>query len=537
MTALTLIKNARILTMDDEGTEGGSMLVQDGRVVEIDPPFDRSEAVTTVVDAGGRVVLPGFIDGHAHMEMIGYAWGIAVDIRPPAVRSMNELVAKLKAKAETLSAGRWILGQGIHYQDQHMEEGRYPDRNDLDRVSTQHPIVCRFSFHMNVFNSKALEVLGITRDTPDMDGGYIEHDVDGEPTGMTNDMWHAVGGPDWPLDELCPAIELAQSSYIANGVTGICEFSLLKGGVDALMSLEARDRLKIRVALYPKVPDVCSLEAATDGTMAERFRSVDADRLQLGGMKLFIDGGLTSKAAAMHEPYWGTDIIGDLAFEPAEFAAIVEALDGAGHQIAVHAIGDRAVDCVLDAFEALPGARKVDEGLHRIEHAGNAFWNAERSARFKAKSLLPVPQPPFIFTTAPGYRKNLGPERGKNLFPFRTMVVDDGFAVPGNSDAIGIHPKQHIPLFGIWCLVTRHMINGETLDDSQQIDVETALKMYTRYAARSIGREHEIGSLEPGKFADFIILDDDPRSVDLESLRDMAVRETWINGELVHRAA
>jgi predicted amidohydrolase YtcJ len=151
--------------------------------------------------------------------------------------------------------------------------------------------------------------------------------------------------------------------------------------------------------------------------------------------------------------------------------------------------------------------------------------------------VLPVPQPPFIHTTAAGYRKSLGSVRGDKVFPMRTMVVDQAIPVPGNSDAIGIHPRQHIPMFGIWAMVTREMNTGERLDDGENIDVTTALKMYTRYAARSIAREHEIGSLEVGKFADFVVFDDNPVTVKADALRDLMPSETWINGECVFSRA
>ena len=499
----------------------------------MDPEASSVPSDAQRIDVGGRTVMPGFIDAHSHMEMIAYAWGIAVDIKPPAARSIDDIVAILAEKARKTPADQWILGQGMHYQDQHMTDGRYPNRHDLDRVSTDHPVVARFSFHMNVFNTKALEILGVDENTTDMEGGFLERDEQGRPTGMTLDMWHALNAPDWPYPDLGPALLDAQKSYLSHGVTALTEFTLFRGGVDAFLEMERRDELMIRVSLYPKVPHVCSIADAVDGTFSRRFEEADPARLRLGGMKLFIDGGLTSRAAAMHEPYWGTDIRGDLAFEPEEFACIVKLLHEAGHQIAVHAIGDRAQDVVLDAFEALSHRKGKNGAPHRIEHAGNSLWEGSRSARFKAGEILPVPQPPFIHTTAAGYRKSLGPTRGKSVFPMRRMLLEQGFAVPGNSDAIGIHPLQHAPLFGIWAMVTRIMNNGEKLNDGQEIDVATALKMYTRYAARSVGREHEIGSLEPGKYADFVVFDRSPLEVPADDLRDMAPAEAWINGERV----
>jgi predicted amidohydrolase YtcJ len=530
----TLIKNATILTMDAADTTATSLLIDGGRIVAVNPAPEQAKDAM-VVDLGGKTVVPGLIDAHTHMEMIAYGWNIAVDVKPPLVKSIDDMVSRLAEKAATLPAGKWILGQGMHYQNQHLVEGRYPNRWDLDRVSTEHPVVVRFSFHINIFNSKALEVLGVDKNTPDSDGGYLERTEDGTPTGVSNDMWHALNAPDWPYDEVGPALAAAQENFLANGITAITEFTLFRGGIDAFLEMERRRDLKIRVALFPKVPDVCPLEDALSGRMAARFAEADRSRLRLGGMKMFIDGGLTSRAAAMYEPYWDSDLKGDLSFEPEEFSSIVGKLHGAGYQICVHAIGDLAQDVVLDAYAALPERKGANGAAHRIEHAGNCLWTDERAAHFAELGVLPVPQPPFIYTTAPGYRKNLGPVRGADVFPMRRMVTEQHFAIPGNSDAIGIHPKQHVPMFGIWAMVTREMNNGETLTDGENLDVITSLRMYTRFAARSIGREHEIGSLEPGKFADFVVFDENPLTVRPEMLRDMMPDQTWIGGELVFR--
>jgi predicted amidohydrolase YtcJ len=540
MAADIIVKNAKVLSMDKNNNIHSAFSIKGGRVEAVglsDEEVAAAGPSTQVVDAGGKVVLPGFIDAHAHLELLAYGWEIAVDHRSPGVKSIDDLVARLKARADVTPKGEWILGQGNHYQEAYLTERRLPTRYDLDRASTEHPIVCRFSFHINIFNSKALEILGITRDTPDMNGGSLDRDpVTGDPTGKTNDMYHALGGPDWPVETVTNAMDVIQHNYLSHGVTGICEFSLLGSGMPALINLYQTDRLKMRVSVYPKVPDVAKVEAACDGTIAAGFKGIDPTRLRLGGMKLFIDGGLTSKAAALYEPYVGTSERGDLTMQPEVLNDIVRKLDAAGFQIAIHAIGDRGLDVVLDAYEGIGHVRLAETGPHRVEHAGNVFWNEKRAARFKALEALPIPQPAFIYTTAPGYAKNIGAERARNIMPFRTML-DQGFLLPGNSDAIGIDPRQHIPMFAVWCLVKREMANGERLDPKESISVEEALKMYTRHAAMSIGMGHEQGSIEPGKFADFIILDRDPRSVSVDDLAGIRVEETWVGGEQVYRHA
>jgi predicted amidohydrolase YtcJ len=264
--------------------------------------------------------------------------------------------------------------------------------------------------------------------------------------------------------------------------------------------------------------------------LADRFADVDLGWLRLGGVKLFLDGGLTAAAAAMHEPYPHLPgYRGELAFSPDELRERIEELDQAGHQIMVHAIGDRALDEVLDAFERLPGRRPVESGMHRIEHGGNLFMTTERIERFKRAGVLPIPQPSFIYSTASGYRRFLGPERSRDLMPFRKLL-DAGLAVPGNSDSAGVEARMHEPMFGIWCLVNRRANTGEVLDIEQAVTVKEGLRMYTRNAALSLGELDNRGSLEVGKFADFVVLDRDPGAMPADQLLEVAVDSTWVGG-------
>jgi predicted amidohydrolase YtcJ len=534
-----IITNSRTITMNDLGEEANSFAVSNGRIVQIGDPSALLESAgpdTRIVNLGGRTVVPGFIDAHAHLELLAYSWGIAVNCRSSEVSSISDIVNRISAASAQRPAGAWIMGHGQHFQDQSLAERRYPDRYDLDRASTEHPIVLRFSLHMNIFNSRALELLGVDGNTPDAPGGRIEHDeVTGEPTGRTFDMYSALGGPVWPFEEFLLGMRKAQELYHASGVTTVGDFPIQGPGLEALFELDKRGELSLRVTTYPKLPDAVSLDGISG--LKERFHQVGGELLRLGGIKIFLDGGLTAAAAALHDPYPDhPGYRGELAYELAELVPLVRQIADSDLQVAIHAIGDRALDIALEALSELPSREDAVLPPHRIEHGGNLFSTPARIGKFLSNGILPVPQPSFIHTTAEGYRQQLGEERGRYLIPLKTLL-DAGLRLPGNSDAVGLLPDQHAPMFSIWAAVNRIATSGATLDKEESITVDQALWMYTRDAAYALGLEADLGSLEVGKRADFTVLDQDPRRVPPLDLRGVAVGQTWVGGNCVFESS
>lgn len=533
------ITNARVLTMDAAATVAEAFRFRNGRIVAVGTREEVMAAGdahgTCVVDAEGATVLPGLIDAHSHLEMLTYAWELSEDCRSTRVSSIDEIVTVLRERASQVPPGEWVLGQGEHYQHLRLAEGRYPDRYDLDRVSVDHPVLYRASYHFNVFNSRALELLGVDDDTPDAPGGRIERDATtGVATGRTFDMYGPLNGPQAPVPAMADGMARMQQRYLAVGVTAIGEIALHSHGLYGLTELDKRDELILRASMYLKLPTVVTEEDVRSRALFDAFSSVDPQHVALAGVKIFLDGGLTAGAAALHEDYPGKPgYRGELTYTDEEVCALVDLVDRAGLQIAMHAIGDRALDQAIDAVAALPAHRR---GMirHRIEHAGNLFMTKERIARMSELQIVPVPQPAFLLTTAAGYVEHLGRERTGTLMPFRTLI-DEGLPIPGNSDAIGITADQHHPFPAMQAAVTRRSGDGELLDDQEAVSVAEALTMYTRWAAYSIGREHEIGSIEVGKLADFVVVSDDPTALDSDRLGELAVESTWVGGEQVYR--
>ncbi|MBS0248926.1 MAG: amidohydrolase [Proteobacteria bacterium] len=534
----TCVVNARVNTMDAQGSVQEAFSFRDGRILNV----GTREAVLAgspgakVIDAKGASVFPGLIDCHAHLEMLAYAWGLAVDVRSSTVSSIAEMVERMRAHAEKTPPGEWILGHGQHFQNLKFKEGRFPDVHDLDKVSKKHPVVYRSSYHLNVFNSVALKVLRVDKWTPDAPGGRIEHDEEtGELTGRTFDMYAPLQGPQSTVPSLVDAMVQVQEKYLSVGVTCIGEIPLHSHGLDGLLLMGAQGWGTLRAGIYPKYPTVVKETDFTTRMLQTRFKNINGEKMKLCGIKLFADGGLTSGAAALNEDYPGKQgYRGELTYSDDEMIRLCKAIDGAGFQIAIHAIGDRALDQALNAIATLPPKSREDK-RHRIEHAGNMFMTPERIKQMADLHIVPVPQPAFILTTAVGYRTSLGTDRIGKLMPFRDLI-DAGLIIPGNSDAIGITKDQHDPFPAIQATVARRTKAGEIVEEDQAVTVHEAFKMYTNWAAISLGWEDEMGSIEAGKVADFIMLDRNPYESPVSELEALKVTSTYIGGEQVYSA-
>ncbi|MGH3187381.1 MAG: amidohydrolase [Streptosporangiaceae bacterium] len=524
------IVNANVITMDGRSVVTEALRFQDGVIVAVGK---RDEALSRpgspeIVDAGGRTILPGLIDAHAHLELLAYAWEIATDCRSTRVASVAAIVDVLREKADATPPGEWVFGQGEHYQNLKFVERRYPDRHDLDQVSERHPVMYRASYHINVFNTCALVLLGVDDTTPDAPGGRIERNADGHATGRTYDMFAALRGPQLSVASLADGIKRVQQRYLEAGVTAVGDIPVHSAGLDALITLAAAGDLRLRISAYPKLPTVIVEDDILSGRLRERLAGVDPTWLRLAGVKIFLDGGLTSGAAALYDHYPGKPgYYGELAFADQQVCEIVRIVDSAGLQIAMHAIGDRALDQAIDAIAALSAADR-NVSRHRIEHAGNMFMTTERVKRMVEARIIPVPQPAFILTTAAGYIRHLGRDRIGNIMPFR-ILIDSGLRIPGNSDAIGITANQHHPFPAMQAAIDRRTEDGTLIGPDQALTVDEALAMYTRWGAYAIGRDQDIGSLEVGKLADFVMIDREPHMVG--DLRKLQVEETWIAGQ------
>ncbi len=535
-----IFHNGKVITVDARDTIAEAVAVTGNKIsaVGADAQVMRLKGdATRVVDLADRALLPGFNDAHTHLELTSLGLGLAVSCHTPPHESIEDILTTLREHASGVPKGEWIIAQGSLFQDMRLREKRYPDHRDLDRVSVDHPILFKTSYHMVVVNSKVLEIAGITADTPDPQGGIIERDASGQPTGRMKDMYHRLPVPMPDYEAVKDAIKRTGCDrFLANGVTTVQEKSETVAGLGAMRELIDTGEMPLRLSVYIHVPGTLPLDRVLNGDVGDF--EFDDEWFRLGGVKLFIDGGFSARAAALQDPYEGhPDITGKLGYEDRELRRIVRRVHRAGLQLRMHTNGDRAINQLLDAFETvfgIPAGVGDDSSFrHRAEHIGNVLLRDDLTiSRLASAKVLPVPNPAFIYSVAEFLPPYLGPERTHPSFRFRTLL-DAGFRVPGSSDCTGTDPWLVNPMFGIWCLVNRRTYSGGLLEPEEKVSVGEAIRIYTYNSAYAEFQEEVKGSIEEGKLADLVVLERDPLTTRAEELKDIRVDQTWVDGKRV----
>ncbi|HYB88307.1 MAG TPA: amidohydrolase [Streptosporangiaceae bacterium] len=500
------------------------------------------------IDTGGAVVAPGIIDAHMH------AFDCAVDALrvsclPPAVDSLTSLRRRLADQAAARPAGGWVVATG--YDDTRLDEHRHPTRLDIDAAVPDHPaVVGRVCGHMSVANTRALESAGIGPATPDPPGGTIARDPAGAPTGLLLEaaqdlVWRIV--PPLSGADIGRALAQAGRQILGYGITTICE---------ALLGVSHPQELTIWSGLLSGPWEGPRVEFLAD---PDAVQAALAARLPLAGTKLFADGVVTGRTAALWQPFEGTPEAGMLIHEPDELTGLVRDSTSGGLAVGIHAMGDRGIAAALDAIEraggpvepggpgrapAEPGQAPAELGQapagarprrHRIEHC--SLPAPESLARMRELGVVPVPQPVFLFAEGEAYLEQLGRQRCQRAYPLRAMI-DGGLRPALSSDAPCTSWDDPInPWLGIATAVTRRTWAGSVLGTTEAISVGEAMLCYTANAAFSLGLERRTGAIQAGRDADLVVLPQDPFAGDdparLAGLRPTAV---LIGGKVVHGA-
>jgi predicted amidohydrolase YtcJ len=531
----------RVLTMADDGAEAQVVATVDGRVVATGPRplLDQLVPGTHVLDAGQRTVVPGFVDVHAHGEVAARTIAATVDCRAPGCRSVADVLDVFSANLSRADRG-WLVGQGNLFLDQKLAERRLPTRDELDTVSTNVALALRAGGHVTVLNTRAQELSGI-------DAGYRppDHSVTGKPIVERDDFGNPIGVVK-EMDNLLPIPPLEGSAlraaikegmcevFTRRGVTCVGEISETVDGLHDMDELHQRGELQVRTFVYLWAPGTVSLDEACTWRAHHTFRSPDT-RFRIQGVKLFADGGYSAASAAVkHEyvdhPGW----CGALALSASDVTEALARTREAGLQLAIHANGDRAQEEVCAAIAAAGGAPEGSLRT-RVEHAGNFLPDlGETTDWWRRAGIIPVPQPVFLYTFGDFFPVYLGQYGARGRFPFRSLLRD-GWRLSGSSDVwVGSEEQATNPLFSVWCCVARRTFRGDTIDEDEAIPVEDALRMHTIDAAAVLGQERLIGSLEPGKAADCVVLDRDPTACATEELLDVQVDAVVVDGRLVY---
>lgn len=501
------------------------VVVRDGRIAAVGQSDDllRGASGAKRIDLAGRTLVPGFNDAHAHVWKIGHLLTTMLDLR--RTTSIAAIVDDVRRFGARLPEDRWLLGRG--YNEAALDERRPPTRHDLDRASPGRPVVLtRTCGHIYAANSAALARAGITAATDAPAGGVIERDDRGEPTGLLHET--AMGlinraMPPFTADDYEAMIVAALRHQLSLGITSSSDCGVSPQLLAVYRSLDAKGSLPSRVNVMPlrRVDGI-----AAPVPLPERYRS---DMLRVDTVKFLADGGLSGATAALSVNYRHAPVKGVLRFDREELAGLAREAQDAGWRIATHAIGDAAIDQVLDIYEGLGAPPR---GLaHRIEHFG--LPAAGQLARASRLGLIAAPQTIFIYSLGPNFRAYLPEELLPRTYPIRAML-DAGIRVALSSDAPVVEDDN--PLVGIMAAITRRDREGHLIAPEQRITIGQALAGYTLGGAIASGDDANRGSIEAGKWADLAVLSKNPRNTPPEALPEIRVDMTLVAGRVVYEA-
>jgi len=520
-----LVDNVNGYTIDGAGKLehfSGLLIGKDGRVAKLLHEGDlRPQRPAFRLDGQHRTLLPGLIDAHGHVSGLGFQ-ALSLDLTDTG--SLEEAQHKLQRYAAEHESPAWIRGGG--WNQEKWKLGRFPTAADLDPFTGDRPALLeRVDGHAVLANSAAMKAAGVTARSADPAGGRIERDAKGNPTGLFVDAARALvekaAPPPLPR-ERDAAIAKAQELLIADGVTATCDMGTTVEDWESMRRLGDSGRMRMRIVSYGSGIDATLTTAGSQPT-----QWLYDGRLRMVGVKLYADGALGSRGAWLKQPYADMPSTRGLQFmDDAKLKNLMSRAAMDGFQVAVHAIGDAANAQVLDAIEELSATYSGDRRW-RIEHA--QIVDPADLPRFARNGTIASMQPTHATSDHLMAPKRLGPARLQGAYAWKTML-DEHVPLAFGSDYPVEDPN---PFPGMADAITREDATGDPPGGflpEQKISLTQAFAAFTTGAAFAAKAEDRIGSLEPGHYADFILLDRDPFQADPKSLRDTKVLETWIGG-------
>jgi hypothetical protein len=526
LAADTALLNGQIFTIDGSDAVAEAVAIRDGLIQAVGSSADIAAWVgeqTQVIELGGRTVTPGLIDAHNHFQVVGLMNSYYIPFLPPDVLTVADLQAALAEAVAQVPEGEWIKGYFLWVQDANL-----PTRHDLDPVSPEHPVfILQQGGHYGSANSRALEIAGITADTPDPTGGVIGRDGDGAPNGVfynhrAMDLVR-LHMPRYTQDAVEANIESSQTLFGASGVTSFQDNNVR--GTDTVatyLDVGRRGGMRLRGAVYYTLEWPGDLERALN-----EIEHYEDAFMRFAGFKFLLDGQMTM--AYCHEPHNG-DRWDIPTWNPQTFKDAVRALHDTGLQICVHCAGDAAVDLTLDAFEEAMNANPRSDPRHRIEHA--IITRPESTQRMRDLGVVVSTQPQFIRIGGDRYAELMGEERARRAIVTREWL-EAGIPVALGSDAPSTPWSS--PLATLIGAVTRATFSGQVHEPDQALTPYEALRAHTWAAAYAAHEEGIKGSIEAGKLADLIVWSVDPTQSTAQELWDSTIELTMVDGEIVHQ--
>jgi predicted amidohydrolase YtcJ len=521
-----IVVNARVYTVDAGMPRAEAFAVKAGRFAAVGSTADvrnMATARTRVIDAAQATITPGFIDTHCHVSGVNELYAVNAN-----VRRVRELLANLRQKADKTPAGMWITA--VMFDDTKLDVTL--TRQHLDEVSKEHPIVVGHrGGHTSWYNSKAFELAGVTKNTPDPDHGRFFRDDKGELTGRVAERARGVFNAVGTRETFTPE---QQRERGRNGMRHISEL-LTSAGLTSVHDAGAdRDRIlayedaKVNGELRHRAAFLVRGDSTFNGFKAAGIYYGFGDEwLRVGGVKYGADGSASERTMRMSTPYVGTNDYGILTMTQQEIDDAVDDAHRHNFRVAIHANGDVTIDMVLKAYEKVLAKYPRPDTRHRIEHC--SLVNPELLRRIKAIGAIPTPFWTYVYFHGEKW-KEYGPEKMQWMFAHRSFL-DTGTPVPGASD---YGPGPFEPLMAVQSMVTRKDYTGQVWGQNQRVTVDEALRIGTINGAYASHEEHVKGSITAGKYADFVMLEKDPHDVNPDEIKDIKIIRTVVGGKTMY---
>lgn len=527
-TADLIVTNARVLTVDAAQPRAEAFAIKNGRFIAVGSNSDianLASAGTTTLDAGGATITPGFIDAHCHVSGVGELYSVNAQ-----VARVRELQANLKARVDRTPPGQWV--EAIMFDDTKLDVPL--TRKELDEVSRDHPIAVNHrGGHTSWYNSKALELAGITKATPDPDHGRFFRDPSGELTGRVAELARNVFSTVGTRERFTPEQQRERGKagmihisklLTAAGLTSVHDASAPRARIQAYQDAREAGELRHRAGFL--VANGATFNGFKAAGLAYGFGD---ETLRCVGVKFAADGSASERTMRMSTPYVGTNDYGILTMTQKEIDEAVEDAWRNNFRIAIHANGDTTIDMVLKAYERVQTQWPRPDPRNRIEHC--SLVNPDLLARIKALGVIPTP-----FWTYAHYHGEkwgfYGQDKMNWMFAHRSFL-DYGIRVPGASD---YGPGPFEPLMALQSMVTRKDFSGNVWGPKQRITLDEALMVATINGAYASHEEHLKGSITAGKLADFTMLARDPHDVNPDEIKNIRILRTVVGGKTVYES-
>ena len=528
MYAEKIFVNGTVYTMENEAEAVEAFAVRDHKIIAVGTTEEISGfEYDEKIDLQGKTVLPGFIDAHLHLLAYG-AGLLSVDLR--GTESIGEAMDRVAKRAAETPEGEWI--RGLNFDQEAFAERRLPTREELDAVSTKHPIlISRYCQHVHVANTKALEMAGIDREyAARVSYELCNTDADGEPNGILCDtgvspVLAIIPNPIATYEAKKQAAKMVCWDMAKYGITGAHTIRGKHVDLDEYLNIyqDLEDEGQLPVRIYASFDDYPNLPFRT---------GLGNEKVKYGYYKIYLDGSLGGRGAYFTEPYSDApDTYGAMIHTPEEIDEMVDKANDMGLQIGVHCIGDKAIECLVSAIEKAYEKNPRPDARFRLIHVLGI--NQDLIDRCKKLPVMFDVQPKFLASDVRWAEDRLGPVRSHYGFAWKKLI-DAGFVVTGSSDS-PVEPYN--PFLGIYAAVTRQGLDGWPEGGwypENKCSVYEALSMYTKNGAYASFEEKIKGTITPGKLADFIIVDADPYKVEPAALKDITVLKTYLGGETTY---